>query len=283
MKNKAIISNLNLQLAVLLFGGVALFARIIPVHSIVLVLGRCFFASVFLLIWMYFANSFKTKVKFSEIASIFTLNGLVLAVHWVLFFLSIKMSNVALGVITFSTFPFFIIISAPFFGLGKIEQKDIIKSVAIVSGVLVMVQPGQLKSEYMYGLFCGLGAAASFAMLTLLNKKFTKNLDSISIAFYQNVGATVFLLPAAFYFEWNLNTEQYIYWIILGVIFTGLAHTLYVSSLKDVSVQRAGLVATLEPIYAIAWSVILFWEWPLLREWIGAVIILSTVFFNSKK
>lgn len=283
MKNKEIISNLNLQLSVLLFGGVALFAKVIPVHSIVLVLGRCFFAAIFLLLWISFRDNDKSKIKLQDNISIFTKNGIILAIHWVLFFLSIKMSSVAIGVITFSTFPFFVILFAPFFNLGKIEPGDILKSIVIVSGVLVMVQPDQLKSEYMYGLFCGLGAAASFALLTILNKKFNKNQDAISIAFFQNLGATFFLMPAIFYFNWNLSSEQYVYWIILGVVFTGLAHTLYVSSLKYVSVQRAGLTAALEPVYAIVWSIVLFWEWPLTREWIGAAIILISVFINSKK
>ena len=64
---------------------------------------------------------------------------------------------------------------------------------------------------------------------------------------------------------------------MLGVLCTGLAHTLFVKSLEALDARSAGMIIALEPVYAIACAWWLFGEEPSGRMLVGAsFIILAT-------
>ena len=69
------------------------------------------------------------------------------------------------------------------------------------------------------------------------------------------------------------------FWLaVLGILCTGLAHTLFVKSLESLDARRAGMIIALEPVYAIACAWWLFGEEPSGRMLVGAsLIILATV------
>lgn len=70
---------------------------------------------------------------------------------------------------------------------------------------------------------------------------------------------------------------------LLGIIFTGVAHTLFINGLKNVKAQKAGIISTLEPVYGIIFAILLLRELPTLRELVGGIIILSMVLYSSIK
>lgn len=71
--------------------------------------------------------------------------------------------------------------------------------------------------------------------------------------------------------------------IILGIIFTGISHSLFISGLKNIKTQTAGIISSLEPVYGIIFAVFLLREIPTLREILGGSIILGTVFYSTIK
>ena len=75
--------------------------------------------------------------------------------------------------------------------------------------------------------------------------------------------------------------------IFLGVICTAVAHSIYVSSLKKVKVQTAGIISGMESVYSIIFAIFLLHEIPGVKELLGGVIILGVAFYatviNNKK
>jgi len=69
--------------------------------------------------------------------------------------------------------------------------------------------------------------------------------------------------------------------IILGVIFTAFANTLFISSLKKISATKANIILTLESIYGIILGIIILHERPGIKLIIGGIIILSCAFIAT--
>lgn len=208
--------------------------------------------------------------------------GVILAIHWTSFFQSIQMANVAVAVLTFSSFPLFTMFLSPLFKFGKIAQKNIFSAILIIAGIGIMVPLGDWEGLYLYGILWGLLSALSFSLLVLTNKKISSGFGPFEQAFWQNAAVSVLLLPVLFFYEINLNFKEHFYWMILGTIFTGLSHGLYVYGLKGTDAQKASLYAALEPVYAILWALIFLGQIPGLREILGGLIILFAVRIGTK-
>jgi len=266
----------QLQFAVMLFGGAGLFAKLVPLEPALLVWGRAAWAALFLLLWMLLRHD-KWQDNLKDNLFVSLLMGTILAVHWVAFFKSIQLANVAVGVLTFSSFPLFTILLAPLFRQGAIKLGTLFFALFSLLGLAIMLPFRDLRGDYMLGILWGLASALSFALLTLLNKKVAPKYSAFELAFWQNAGATLALLPAVFICNWEATTLQYTYWGLLGVVFTGLSHSLFVGSLKVIPVQQASLMVALEPVYAIVWALLFLGEWPICQEFFGGVIILSAV------
>ncbi|MDC0231442.1 EamA family transporter, partial [Aureispira] len=119
---------LQIHLAVLLFGGAGIFGKLIQISSGGIVLGRAFWGAFFILL---IKNSFNDSFipKTSKDLFIFCLLGVILAFHWVAFFEAIQLSSVAIGVLTFSTFPIFTSLLEPFADKEKFRVSNLILSV----------------------------------------------------------------------------------------------------------------------------------------------------------
>ena len=107
--------------------------------------------------------------------------------------------------------------------------------------------------------------------------------SSKEVAFQQDTFAMLFLLP----FLWTETYELDIYniglLIVLGVVFTAIAHTLFISGMKTVKATTASVIASLEPVYGILFAFFLLQEVPSIKELIGGVIILVVCYVASVK
>ncbi|MCD4720278.1 MAG: EamA family transporter, partial [Desulfobacula sp.] len=134
--NKGVV---QIHIAVFLFGFAGLFGKFLSCSPLLIVLGRTFFASITLFV---FARFFSKTVLFGfgkkEIL-FFIFQGILLAVHWWSFFLSIQISSVAVGLVTFSTFPLFVTFLEPLFFKEKLKTIDIIIAGAVFIGILLVI------------------------------------------------------------------------------------------------------------------------------------------------
>ena len=271
----------SLQFSVMLFGGASIFGALLPLNPFLLVWGRTVWAVLFLMLLIYLN---KEKINFSKKENYLNalVLGAILAIHWTSFFQSIQMANVAVAVLTFSSFPLFTMFLSPLFKFGKITQKNIFSALLIIAGIGIMVPLGDWEGLYLYGILWGLLSALSFSLLVLTNKKISSGFGPFEQAFWQNAAVSVLLLPFLFFYEINLNLKEHFYWMILGTVFTGLSHGLYVYGLKGTDAQKASLYAALEPVYAILWALIFLDQIPGLREILGGLIILFAVRIGTK-
>lgn len=126
------ISLVQIHIAVLLASGAGLFAKLVPVSPMVLTAGRTAFGSVALLLFALFTHASLRLGSTRDLLAIL-LSGLVLAIHWFTFFLSIQASSVAIALLAFATFPLFTTFLEPAIDGVPLRRADVLTAVLVAA------------------------------------------------------------------------------------------------------------------------------------------------------
>ena len=140
---------ISVHVAVALFGFVGLFAKLVDLPAVIIVLGRVFFSSIFL--WIFLRLK-KQKIRLEEKSDYLWMvgAGAVLAIHWSSYMQSIQSSTVAVGTLTVSTFPIFVIFLEPYLFHEKLKKSDVFCTLMMLVGVFFIVPAFQMCREEGY-------------------------------------------------------------------------------------------------------------------------------------
>ncbi|MFZ5969848.1 MAG: DMT family transporter [Bacillota bacterium] len=267
-------------MAVFLFGLAGLFGKLVMLPAIIIVLGRVFFASLFLISISILR---KQDIKLQESRDYFYLliQGVMLVVHWWTFYQSIQVSTVAVGLLTFSTFPVFVAFLEPVVFKEKLKVKDILLAGITFFGVLFVVPELDVSNNMTQGALWGIASGFTFAILSILNRKYVKKYSSILIALYQDGVALIVLLPFLWLLKPVISLQDILLLGLLGIVFTGVSHTLFINSLTKIKARTASIIASLEPVYGIIFAFLLLGEMPKVKMVFGGLIILGTAFYST--
>ncbi len=208
-------------------------------------------------------------------------SGVLLAVHWVTFFISVKVGGIAIATLGFASFPAFITLIE--WGLFRetVTRAEWVRLGLVSLGLLLITPSFDLADLGTEGLLWGLLSGASFGVLAVLNRRYLSDVNAFAVAGLQNAIVLLVLSP---WVVGSLTTISVVNWLwvaVLGVLCTGLAHLLFVSSLRQLPARTAGLVVALEPIYAIAFAWWFFSQAPSLRTLVGATVMILTILSAS--
>lgn len=270
---------LSIHASVLLFGIAGLFGKWIDLPATIIVLGRVVIAFSFLFVLAKVIKE-PLKVKRADIVK-FILLGFLLALHWYTFFQSIKIATVAIGLLSFSTFPIFTTFLEPLFFKEHLKVTDIIIALITFIGIFIIVDDFDIQNQNTLGVIIGIISGLTFAIISILNRKLVGTYSSRQVAFHQDLWASVFLFPFLFIDDYNFTIENISLLLLLGTLFTAIAHSLFIEGLKKVKTQTASIIACMEPVYGIILAFLLLNEIPQSNEIIGGIIILSMVLYKS--
>jgi len=273
---------LEIHIAVLFFGLAGLFGKLVNQSPTVIVFGRVLFAMAFLLPAMWYL---KQSLRLNRTRDYFALllQGFILAVHWSTFFQSIQVSTVAVGLITFSTFPIFVTFLEPVFFKEKLRPADVALALVTFTGVVLVVPAFNLDNTTTQGALWGITSGLTFALLSIMNRKYARAYSSLVVAFYQDAAAALFLLPFLFLPAPAMTLPDMLRLALLGIVFTGVAHSLFIRGLAHVKAHTASIIASLEPVYGILAAALLLGESPAMRELAGGAVILGTALYATTR
>lgn len=282
---------LGIHFAAFLFGMTGILGTLIVADSNIITFGRALFAVASLtpiLWWLGRRDAAITPDPQEADRRVgltwrYLASGVMLAIHWVSFFVSVKTGGVAIATLGFSSFAAFITIIEwciirLFAGSGvAISRSDWIRTIVVTLGLALITPSLELADESTYGFIMGLISGLSFAAMAVFNSRLLANVNPIRVARNQNVVVaavmTLFALPAL----GAVSAASWFWLAVLGIFCTGLSHALFVSSLKKLRVNVAGLVIALEPVYAIAAAWLLFAETPTARTILGGLVIIGAI------
>ncbi len=274
---------LQVHLAVLLFGLAGLFGKGLALSPLLIVWGRAFFATLALCGLRLIRRNGEIRKTGSgkKLFIAITIAGLVLAIHWIAFFQAIQVSTVAIGLLGFSTFPVFVTLLEPVIFNERLRQFDLFTAGMILAGLLILTPSIDPQNIIVQGVLWGILSGATFALLSIMNRKLVASQSAMSIAMYENLIASMVLTPLIGSRLTEISISDWAWLFILGVLCTGLSHALFIAGLKHMKTQLAGLIVALEPVYGIIFALLIFHEIPSLRTIIGGGVIIAAILLAS--
>ena len=273
-------SLLQLNLAVLLFGFTGLFGKWLSLAPLVIVFGRVSFAFVGVALLMFFSRR-NVKLKRHRDFGPLLLLGILLAAHWITFFASIQVSNVAICLISFSTAPVLIALLEPlFFPAESLKARNVLVAIVVTVGVAVATPTWNLDNSATQGILWGLASGLALAFLSLLNRQLVAHYSPLIITFYQMGIVAMLLLPAVWIMRPKVTPHDLTLLAWLGIVFTGGAQLLFLRGMRGVSARLASLINSgMEVIYGLILAALILHEIPGARTLIGGAIILGATLY----
>ena len=267
---------ISANVAVLLFGLAGVLGKLSLLPAPLIVFGRSFFAGLVLLAVCWLRH-ISLRPKQSRDGYLLLGQGVLLALHWTAFFQAINVSNVAIGLLSFSSFPLFTAFLEPLLLHQRPSRIQIVAALLILPGIFLLVPSFTLQNQTTLGVMWGVLSGASFALLSVTNRWLGRTYSSLMISLYQDGIAAIVLLPIFFFTAtssfWTPHALLILF--ILGVVCTALAHTLFIASMRDITAQTASLLASLEPVWGIIFGILLLGAIPTTRTLLGGAIIIT--------
>jgi drug/metabolite transporter (DMT)-like permease len=270
-----------LHAAVALFGFAALFGKWIALPATAIVLGRTAIAAATL--------AFVARLRAQPLgrpAGALGFNGALLALHWVAFFAAVQVASVAIALLGYAAFPVFVLLleRGPLPG-GSRWPASLGAGLATV-GLVALVPDFSWSSAAARGLALGLLSGFTFALLAVRNRRLVATQSATLIALWQNAYAAALLLPIVAIVDgasaWPRPADA-ARLLVLGVVCTGVAHTLFIGSMRRVSAHAASTVAALEPVYGVVLAAWLLREVPDARTIFGGALIVAAALVASRR
>lgn len=262
--------------AVFLFGVAGLFGKWIAAPPLLIVFGRVAFATVALGTVLLLRRR-RVLPYGGRVGWLLPLCGAVLAFHWVAFFQAIQVSTVAIGLLGYATAPIFAGLLEPWAFREPFSRRTLFAALITMAGIALIVPEWSAQGSTVAGMAWGIAAGFSFAVLSLLNRRLRVRYDAVTLAFYQDGAATLWLAPFLPWFWVQPAPRDLLLLALLGLVFTALAHGLFIQALRTVRARVATLVSNLEPAYGIALAALLLGEIPAPRTLAGGLLILLAV------
>lgn len=273
-------SLLFLHISVMLFGLSGVIGQFVDAPSVVVAGGRVVCSSLLLLVLCLVSRTPLALCSARDYGLVL-FTGVVMAIHWTTFFQAIQVSSVAIGTITFSTFPLFLTFLEPLFFHEKIRGRNILGAAVLLVGVLITIPSFSMENQVTVGVLWGMLSSFCYAIMTLSNRYLSSAYPGKTLCLYEQGTAAVVLLPALLLAEVNWTVQTAAGIAVIGFVCTAFAYSLYVAAQKNVKAQTAGMISGMETVYGIVYAWIFLGEVPGIRELIGGAIILGVALLFS--
>ena len=272
-----------LHLIVLIWGFTAILGLLISLPAIELVFYRTLIAAVGVAV-LFLLKKRNLLLPFPDMIKVMGV-GFVIAMHWILFFWSARVSTASVCLAGMATISLWTAFVEPLFNSTKVKWYEVGLGLMAISGLLVIFS---FESGYWLGLGMALASAFCGAVFSVLNSKITHKHNPYQITFYEMAGAclfTVLFMPiySGFLTGEGLNLAwggyDWFWLLVLGGICTVYAFSVSVELMKRLSVFSINLTVNMEPVYGIVLAVLIFGESEKMTPqfYLGTGIILMSV------
>lgn len=269
-----------------IFGTIGIFVKFIPLSSAAIAFFRGLLGVAFLLGVILLGQKKPDLKTIKGHLPILFLSGAAIGLNWVLLFESYKYTSVATATVCYYLAPLFLVLASPLLGEKLTPRKlgcvlAALLGLVFVSGMVGGTPPSLVELK---GIFLGIGAAVLYASVILLNKRLC------AVAAYDKTvlqlgASTLVILPYLFLSEgFSLPALTGVQWLLLtavGIVHTGIAYTMYFSSLRNLNAHTIGIFSYLDPVIAVALSALLLKEPISIWGIIGSMLILGSALYSE--
>lgn len=152
--------------------------------------------------------------------------GSLFALHWLTYFVAIKISSASIAAIGASTFGVHLVVLGWLVGHHRVRGVDVVAVTLAVAGTLLVAPEWHLGESGTRGLLLAAASAFVYAVLPLLHQRHA-HLPSRVRALGQFGFALPWFLALGPWANWQLAGIDWLWLAVLGVACTLVAHTLW--------------------------------------------------------
>ena len=284
---------LMLASSMLIFGTIGLFRRYIPLSSGLLAFSRGILGALFLGLFLMIRRLPEQRLKkrkgswnrtSAPVFFLLILSGALIGVNWILLFEAYNYTTVATATLCYYMQPTIVILLSPLSFHERLTAKKLVCAFLAVLGMFLVsgaAGEGIPQGDASRGILCGLGAAALYASVVIMNKCI-RNIDPYLKTILQLASASVCLLPylavTGQLSYVKLDSFSLLMLLVVGIVHTGIAYTLYFGSTDGLRAQTIALFSYIDPVSALFISVLFLHEPMGAAGLAGAVLILGAAF-----
>ena len=279
---------LSLHLMVLILGFTGILGKLISLNSLPLVWYRMTTAFLILLMVMIFK---KTILKINKRNFIPLLGaGMIVGLHWLFFFESIKVANISIAVICLSTSSLFSAFLEPIFFKRKLLKYEVLFGMIVLASLSYMLYEKPTSDmNFTLGYTYGIISAFLATLFTLINGKFINKIDATEITTIEMLGGVI-IISIILLINQDISIVNNIpsindlfYLILLSSICTAAVFVWMIEIMRYITPYAVIMAVNLEPIYSIILALFLFNKTESMNFsfYIGSSIILFIVFLDG--
>ena len=280
MQKKQYLKNLvQLNFAVLIISTSGTLGRYIELSVPVIIFLRAFIGGSFLYIFCKWKKlSFKINTK--DYKTIF-FSGVLMGMHWITYFISLKLSSVAIGMLSVFTYPIITSFLEPIMLNSKFKKSNLLLGLMVLIGIYFLAPEISMKNDQFIAVGFGVFSALCYSIRNIYMKAKSSEYEGSILMVYQLIIVSVLLSPVFYFYDVNGLGVSLPAIFILALLTTAIGHTLFVYSFRNFSISAASIISGVQPIYGIIIGMIVLGEYPGVRTIIGGSVILGTVLIES--
>jgi drug/metabolite transporter (DMT)-like permease len=272
----------QLHFIVFLWGFSAILGKLVTIPAVEMVFYRGILATVGMGILIVLTKG-NFRVTPPQLLKLFLI-GVIVAIHWVAFFGSARISNVSVSLVGFATNSLWAALLEPIFNKTRIKKSEVFLGLLVIAGLYVIFS---FDFNYPEGLLLGILAGFTSALFSVFNARMVRDIPAHTITFYEMMSIFICIgLFLPFYpflsgetLHLSPSGMDWMYMALLAGVCSVYAYSVAVELMKRISVFLIQLTLNLEPLYGIVMAVIIFRQHEKMdvNFYIGTALILSAV------
>ncbi|MGO4918875.1 DMT family transporter [Maribacter spongiicola] len=279
MRNNHIQHLLEINLAMLFIATSGALGRYVQLPVPVTIGSRALLAFIALLIYCKW-KGLSLKIDKKDAPIIF-LSGILMGLHWVAYFYALKLSNVAIGMLSIFTYPVITAFLEPLLLKTKFELIHLLLAFLVLTGMFFLSPSLDFENEYTIAIGFGVFSALAYALRNILLKKKVNKYNGSMLMTYQTGIVGVLLFPFLFTISFEIILSQWEALVALAVLTTAIGHTMFLMTFKHFNITTVSILSSVQPVYGIIIGAIFLSEIPKGTTILGGILILSSVVIES--
>lgn len=272
---------LHLHVAALLFGGTALFSKLLPYSAVDIIAYRTLICGI-VIIGICLAFKQTLFIRNLKQLCLLILCSLLFTVHWTAYFQAMQLSTVAIGIIAMFTFPVMTVFLEPLIKDTRLHFSDICMALLVFLGVFLMVPTLSISNNITAGVAFGLLSAFAVSIRNILVSKYlSQKISAFTIMTYHAMISAAVLFPFVTTNYSTFSLKEVVLLLLLGTVFTAIPHTQKTFALKYASAKKVSMIVSLQVVYASVFAYLLLGEGLELTTLIGGGLIMFAAFYES--
>lgn len=276
--HKSLQNILELNLAIIFISTSGALGRYIDLPVPMIIAMRALIAGIVIFFYCKW-QAYEFKIHKADLWKIL-LSGLFMGLHWLTYFYALKLSNVAIGMLSLFTYPIITSILEPIILRTRFQKIHLVLGLLVIPGIYFLIPNFDFNNDYSKALALGIISAIFYSLRNIITKTKVNEYNGSILMFYQLIIISIIFTPFNFIIDTDI-TAQIPEIILLALLTTAIGHTWFINSFKNFTVTSASIISSIQPVYGIIIGIVFLREYPETKTIIGGLFIITTVIMES--